>query len=158
MYKAALILGVVALLVAAGATLISPLCAPCAGIFLGLGAGYLACAFDKPASTSLSTKAGAIAGAAGGVGAVLGQLIGTGINAAIVGPAGAAEFSRMLGLPTSGPGFEQSYWIGLASSAVCLSLLDLLVMAGFGALGAFLWRQTAGKNVAPPSGASMAGG
>ncbi len=151
MVRAGLIVGVVALLVAAGATVISPLCAPCAGIFLGLGAGYLACAFDKPSSTSASSKAGAIAGAAGGVGAVLGQVLGTVINAAIVGPSGAAEFVRLLGLPTTGQGFEQSYWIGLVGSAACLSLLDLLLMAGFGVLGAFLWWQTTGKNAAPPA-------
>lgn len=157
MGKSALILGAVALFVAAGATVLSPLCAPCAVIFLGLGAGYLACVIDKPPAANASTRAGAIAGASGGVGAVLGQVLGTVINGLVMGPQGAEQFMRALGLPTSGPGFEQSYWFGMAGSALCLSLVDVLLMAAFGALGAYLWWQTAGKNAAPPAGQALAG-
>ncbi len=147
MYKSGLILGVVALFVAAGATLLSPLCAPCAAIFLGLGAGFLAGVFDKPSDNNAIAKVGAIGGAVGGSGAVLGQIIGAVINSYVMGPQGAQQFTQSLGLPTSGgPGFEGGYWVAVFGGAICLSLLDVLLMAGFGALGGLLWWQTTGKN------------
>ena len=66
MYRAGWIVGAVALFVAAGAALLSPVCAPCFSIFLGLGAGYLAGVFDKPATSTATSKVGAIGGAIAG--------------------------------------------------------------------------------------------
>lgn len=149
MYKSGLIIGGIALLVAAGATFLSPLCAPCAVIFLGLGAGYLSGLFDKPTTTNATTRAGATGGAVGGVGAVLGQVVGAVINGVLVGPQGAQQFSQLLGLPSGGPGYEQGYWIGVVGSALCFSLLDVALMAAFGALGGYVWWQTSGKNANP---------
>lgn len=48
MLKSGLIVGVVMIVLAIGSTLISPLCAPCVALLAGLGAGYLACVFDRP--------------------------------------------------------------------------------------------------------------
>jgi hypothetical protein len=150
-YKSGLILGALALFVAAGATLISPICAPCAVIFLGLGAGYLAGVFDNPATTNSATRAGAIGGAVGGAGAILGQILGAVLNNFIMGPQDLQTVYQNLGLPTGGPGVEQGYWIGVVGSAICSSLLDVLLMAAFGALGAYLWWQTTGKNLNRPA-------
>ncbi len=149
MYKAGLILGAVALFVAAGATLISPLCAPCAAVFLGLGAGYLAAVFEKPSTSNATTKVSAIGGAIGGVGAIVGQIVGTAINAAIVGPQGLEQIYQRLGVPTGNMDLGQTYWIGAIGGALCFSLLDIVLMAGFGALGGLLWWQSSGKNAAP---------
>lgn len=149
MVKSGLILGALALFVAAGATLISPLCAPCAAIFLGLGAGYLAGVFEKPLTSSATSRVGAIGGALGGVGAILGQIIGTVLNGFIVGPAGMEKIYQNLGLP-GGPSSAQVYYGGLVGGAVCFSLLDVLLMAGFGALGGLLWWRMNGRNAAPP--------
>ncbi len=152
MLKAGLITGLLAILVAAIATYFSPLCAPCAVIFLGAFAGYLAGVFDKPSTNNAATKAGALGGVIGGVGAIIGQIIGTAINGIFLGPQGAAEFGRNLGLPGSGgPGYEGGYWAGLVGGAVCFSILDILIMAGFGALGGMLWWQISGKNKEPSS-------
>ncbi len=152
MYRSGLILGIAALFVAAGATLVSPVCAPCAIVFLGLGAGYLAGVYEKPSTSSAASRVAAIGGALGGLGALLGQGLGTAINGALVGPQGAQRVSQVLGmqLPT-GAGFEQTYWILQVGTAACLGLLDVLLMAAFGALGGLLWWQTSGKNANPPA-------
>ncbi len=151
MYKSGLILAAVALFVAAGATLITPLCAPCAAVFLGLGAGYLSAVFEKPSTSNSTTRAGAIGGAIGGVGAILGQIIGTVINVAIVGPQGLQQMYERLGVPTGSMDLGRTYWIGAIGGAACFSLLDIVLMAGFGALGGLLWWQSSGKNAAPPA-------
>ncbi len=151
MYKSGMILAALSLFVAAGATLISPVCAPCAALFLGLGAGYLAGVFDKAPSNNAASKAGAIGGALAGIGALLGQVLGTVINATLVSPETIQKIYQNFGLPSAGPGFSQSYWVGLVGSAICLSVLDVLVMAGTGALGGMLWWQTTGKNARPPA-------
>ncbi len=145
MYRSGLIVGGLALIVAAGATLISPVCAPCVAIFLGLAAGYLASVFDKPATSASTSKAGAISGAIAGAGAILGQILGAVINSTIVGPQNLQAIYEKLGVPTSGMNIGQTYWIGMVGGTVCFSVLDVLVMAGFGAVGGLLWWRTTGK-------------
>lgn len=156
MYRAGWIVGAVALFVAAGAALLSPVCAPCFSIFLGLGAGYLAGVFDKPATSTATSKVGAIGGAIGGGGAILGQIIGALINSSIVGPEGLQNIYQKLGVPTASLNLSQTYWIGMVGGTLCFSVLDIIVMAGFGAVGGLLWWQTAGKNAAPPTPTAVA--
>ncbi len=146
MYKSGIILAVVALVIAVGLTLLSPICPPCAALFLGLGAGFLAGVFDKPQDNNESAKIGAIAGGIGGVGALLGQFAGAGLNAWLVGPEKAAQIMEQLGVDAGGQaGFGSGYWIGIVGSAVCVGLLDVALMAGFGAVGGLLWWQITGK-------------
>jgi hypothetical protein len=154
MIVAGLIVGVIALLVAAGATYLSPLCTPCAVLLFGAIAGFVAGVIDKPLTDSEAKRKGAIAGAIGGAGAVIGQMIGTAINVTFMGPEGASQFNQTLGLPSGGPGFNQGYWVGAIGGAVCFSLLDLLFMAGAGFLGGLLWWQMTGKKMNPPSDSS----
>ena len=157
MLKSGLILGVVALLLAIGAALLSPLCVPCLTLLLGLGAGYLAGAFDKPSEKRGSTKSGAIAGAIGGAGALIGQAVGAVINSQLVGPGGAIQLIRQLGiqLPSGATPTDiaTGYWGGVIGSTCCLGLFDVALMAGLGALGGLLWWQVAGskRSVLPPS-------
>ncbi len=151
MYRAGLILGGLALVVAAGATLISPLCAPCTAVFLGLAAGYLASVFDKPATSASTSKVGAISGAIAGAGAILGQIIGAVINSSIMGPDSLQSIYQKLGVNTAGMNVTQLYWLGIVGGALCFSVLDVLLMAGFGAVGGLLWWRTAGKNANPPT-------
>lgn len=150
MYKSALITGLVALVLSAGAVLLSPLIVPCClAPFLGLAAGFVAGLFDKPLTGGASSKSGAIGGALGGIGAVLGQITGAVINAVSMGPEAAAQVARSMGLPGGGSGFEGGYWFGVFGGAVCFSLFDVMLMAGLGALGGLLWWQLIGKNAAP---------
>ena len=151
MYKAALILGFVALFVTLGATLLSPVCTPCTAVVLGAGVGYLAGVFEKPRSSNASASTGAISGAVGGIGAAVGLIAGTTINALIVGPEGAQQLLQQLNLPSTGPSLSQGYWFGVVGSGLCFGVLDVLLMAAFGALGGFLWWQIRGKNANPAS-------
>ena len=157
MLKSGLILGVVALLLAIGAALLSPLCVPCLTLLLGLGAGYLAGAFDKPSEKRGSTKSGAIAGAIGGAGALIGQAVGAVINSQLVGPGGAIKLIRQLGiqlpLGATPADIATGYWGGVIGSTCCLGLFDVALMAGLGALGGLLWWQMSGskRSVLPPS-------
>lgn len=149
MFKSGLIIGVVALLLAIGAALLSPLCVPCLTLLLGLGAGYLAGAFDKPFDNRGSARSGAIAGAIGGIGALIGQAVGAVINSQIVGAEGAIRLIRQLGiqlpLGTTPADIAAGYWGGMIGSTCCLGLFDVALMAGLGALGGLLWRQMSGS-------------
>lgn len=149
MLKSSLIFGIVAFILGAGITLLSPLCVPCVAIFLGLGAGAVAGAFEKPRSTSASAKIGALSGVFSGIGAILGQMIGSGFNAMIVGPEAAQQFMQQFGmtLPTSG-NFDAAYYFGVFGSACCIGLLDLMIIAGLGAVGGLLWWQITGQKQA----------
>ena len=149
MLKSGLIVGVVTLVLATGAVLLSPLCVPCLAIVAGLAAGYLAGVFDKPSESGATTKTGAAAGAIGGAGALIGHLLGGLGNALILGPEGGAAFAQMLGLPaTTDP---VPYYTGVFGSACCLGLVEVAIMAGLGALGGVLWYQTTGKKNAAPA-------
>ena len=140
MVKSGLIFAAVSLLVAFLVTLLLPYCVPCLAPFLAVGAGYLAGVFSQPADQASAAKAGAAAGALGGAGALLGHLLGGAANALLVGPEGAVETLRGLGLPAADltPGMYYGVTFGLA---VCLGLIEIALMAGVGALGGLLWWQ-----------------
>jgi len=144
MIKAGLILGAVMLVLGVGGSLISPICVPCLAVVAGIGAGYLAAVYDKPLTSGGAAKSGAVAGAIGGAGALLGQIIGGILNAIIVGPQGAIDMLEQFGLPAS---YDPNlYYISFIGSGVCFGVLDIVLMAGLGALGGILWLQIAGKN------------
>ncbi len=145
MIKAGLILGAVMLVLGIGGSLISPVCVPCLAVIAGIGAGYLASVFDKPLTSGGGAKVGAVAGAIGGVGALLGQIIGSILNSVLVNPQAVMEMMEQLGFPTTyyDPTLIQISQIG---GGVCLGVLNIVLMAGLGALGGILWQQIAGKN------------
>lgn len=99
MSKSGLIMAAIALVLAIGGTVVSPLCTPCLVLFLGAGAGYLAGIFDKPVEKSAATKSGALAGLIGGVGALLGQAGGSVINGIMVAPRARHNFCGNWGFP-----------------------------------------------------------
>ncbi|RJP49290.1 MAG: hypothetical protein C4583_12915 [Anaerolineaceae bacterium] len=150
MKKSALILGVIAFVVALGGTIITPFCTPCLAIFVGAFAGYLAGVFDKPVEKSVAVKSGAFAGLLAGIGAVLGQIVGAVINGASVGPEGAMQIMRQLGLSGGAGDVSIVYWTSLVVSTACFAILNLGLMAGMGALGGLLWNQFNNKSVPPP--------
>ena len=139
MIKAGFIAGAVALvLVLASAATISPFCALCPGILVGLGAGYLAGIFDKPVDGKQGAKSGAIAGAIAGALGILGNIGAGVINAAVLAPSGNAAIMEMLGLPPADP---TTIWIGQIAVACCIGLFNVALMAGLGAGGGALWFQ-----------------
>ena len=144
MIKAGLILGAVMLVLGIGGSLLSPLCVPCLAVMAGVGAGYLAGVWEKPLTSGDSAKVGAIAGAIGGAGALLGQIIGGILNAILVDPQQMMRMMEQFGLPAN---YDSNFFlIGQIGGAVCFGLLDIVLMAGLGALGGILWLQIAGKN------------
>lgn len=146
MLKSGLIIGIVAFVIGVAITLLSPLCVPCLAIFLGLAAGGLTGVFDKPLDNRAAAKSGALAGGIGGIGAVLGQMTGAGINSVLVGPEAAQQVLRQFGMPVPTAGdFGAAYYLGVFSSACCIGLLDLALMAGLGAVGGLLWWQMTGQ-------------
>jgi hypothetical protein len=150
MLRSGLIAAAAMLVLAIGVTLLSPYCVPCVALLIGLGAGGLAGMFDKPANGGASAQSGAEAGALGGLGAILGHLIGGGLNAVLVGPGGAARVLSQIGV--SEPGMTPtSYYAFTFGGACCLGLLEVLLMAGLGALGGLLWWQMRGKSAAGPA-------
>lgn len=146
MVKSGLIFGIVALLLFIGsATIISPLCAPCLGLFLGLGAGYLAGSFDKPANVNESTRKGAIAGAIAGSLGLVGGMIGGVINGLILNPSDLNSIYQLLGVPN--PFTSQSnIWTFQLVGGFCIGLFDIAFMAILGLAGGALWYQITGKN------------
>lgn len=143
MLKSGLIVGVAALVFGFAATFVTPLCAPCVALFAGLGAGYLAALFDKPASQDAATKAGASAGAVAAVLGLVGNMIAAVVNSIVVGPAGAAQMAQTLGLPTGGDPqvLATSYYASAYLLPCCIALFDVGLMAGLGALGGMLWHR-----------------
>ncbi|MBN1920947.1 MAG: hypothetical protein JW892_06865 [Anaerolineae bacterium] len=150
MVKSGLIFGAVMLVVALGVTLLSPLCVPCAALFIGLGAGYVAGVFDKPRTNQAALKSGALAGVIAGAGGFIGQAIGTAINASVMSPDQVMELMRQFGIDASQMGGANvGYWGGLIGSAVCGGIFAVLLAAGLGAIGGILWWQMTGKNANP---------
>jgi hypothetical protein len=66
-----------------------------------------------------------------------------------VGPEGAQQLLNSFGAPSAyssavGPG----YYFGVIGSAICFSLINVILMVLLGALGGLLWWQISGKNSA----------
>jgi len=157
MLKSAAILAVVSLVLAFGVTLVMPACVPCAGLMLGFGAGVLASVFDKPSDAGAAAKVGAGAGALASVGAIVAQMAGAGLNAVLVGPEGAAQLMEQWGMEMGTDAASRvGYWTGAAGSALCLSALDVALMAGLGALGGLAWRGLAAGRAGSPGTGSEA--
>ena len=146
MLKSGLITGAIAIFLAAGFSLISPICVPCIALLLGAGAGYLNGVFDRPSAQNSALKAGAGSGAIGGGGALVGHLIGGALNAVVVGPESVRQMLEQFGLSASDD--PVVYYGGVFGGACCLGLFEIVLMAGLGALGGLLWWQMTGKNMA----------
>lgn len=147
MTRAGLIGAVVIFLLALGLSFVSGLIVPCCAIVIGLGAGYLAAMWDRPAQNQLAVKNGAIAGAIAGVGALLGQVAGTLGNAMMLGPNGAMDTMRQLGMDVGNVGVDPTmFYVSSVGTGCCFGLFSLVLMAGLGALGGVIWWQTTGKN------------
>lgn len=146
MWKAGIIIGIAAFVLAlAAAAGISPLCGLlCVSPVAGAVAGYLAGAFDKPATGEGGAKSGAIGGAVGGVGAFLGQAMAGVINALFAKQI-AAFAGRTFGTATD----VNTVRLGALGWGLCGGVVDIVIMAGLGALGGYLWYQFVGSKAAP---------
>lgn len=144
-----LIFGILALLLVLGITaVITPCLTPCATVLLGLAAGYVALAVDKPQTMEPRIKKGALAGGLAGIGAALGQVIGGIINGVWQTSSGGQQFFEGLGLPMD----SATIWTSQIIYMCVLVVVHFGIMAGLGAAGAAIWSKM--HPVAPPPPAS----
>jgi hypothetical protein len=148
MVRSGLIFGAVSfILVLGSAVLITPFCAPCLGVILGLAAGYLACVYDKPISSGEGVRKGAVAGAIAGSLGFLGGMIGGVINGALLNPSNLEAVYKTLGMPVVNID-QTTIWTLQLVGAACIGLFNIGWMAILGVAGGALWYQMRGKNQA----------
>ena len=145
MKKATLIVGIGAFVVSLGLTLLFPLCTSCFALLVGPVAGLLAVYWGYPTEEQQAAGIGAQAGALAGVGLLAGQVLGGLLNAILVGPEGAAEIYRSLGLNIAEPSNIVAYYLGVVGGQMCCALVNVGIMAGLGALAAFLYFKSSNR-------------
>ena len=147
MVKSGLIFGAIsAILILASATILTPLCAPCLGLFLGILAGYVAGIFDKPTTSRDAVRKGGIAGVITGGLALAGSLLAGIINGAIINPSNLDAFYRTLGINNI-PIDPTTIWIGQITGGCCIGLFNVFWMGILGVAGGALWFQISGKKL-----------
>lgn len=144
MVKSGLVMGAVMLVLAlAAGAIITPLCTPCIAIFIGLGAGYLAGVFDKPALQSDAFRKGAVAGTIAGIFGIIGQVIAALVNATLL----PQFLGRAFHQPNLTP---QVVLLGQLGTAFCVGLFNILLLAGLGVGGAAFWYAIQNRTQTPP--------
>ena len=127
-------------------------CGPLWAVAVGVAAGYLAGVFVKPADAGTAAGRGAGAGAIAGVGALIGQIIAALVNNTLIrqDPEAAMEVYKMLGIENVSPDVLGSAtgMIGTLIGGGCWGMLDLILIAAFGALGGFLWFRFSARKAA----------
>ncbi len=143
MIKSGLIFGAgMFFLVLLFATFGSPFCSLCLAILMGLGAGYVACVFDKPSISPDATKKGAAAGAITGGMAVLSQMIAAAIVSLLYQTNQSMYVSLCPGTQLPDPG---TFWVLQLLMGCCVALVNIGVSAGLGAAGSAIWFSSVGK-------------
>ena len=146
MWKSGIIVGIAAFVLALAASAgVSPLCGMlCVAPIAGLAAGYLAGVFDKPVGGEGGAKTGALGGLVGGVGAFLGQVVAGVVNAMF-----APQIAELMGNTFNIPTDVDATRMAALGWGVCGGAVDIVLMAGLGALGGYLWWQITGSKAAP---------
>ena len=143
MIKSGLIFGAgMFLLVLLSSTFATPFCALCVAVLMGLGAGYVAGAFDKPSTSPDATKKGAIAGAITGGMAILAQIAAAVISSLLYQTNQSYYVSLCPGTKLPDPG---AYWIIQLLMGSCLAVVNVGIAAGLGIAGGTIWFSTNGK-------------
>lgn len=143
MIKAGFIGAVVGFIYVMGLTLLSPFCTICFTPLLGVGVGYVAGWFDKPAKMESSLSRGTVAGVITGLGVVIGQLLAAVVNGVLVTNSEQLPLlMREIGLSDFVIANPNEYWQAtLAVTSFC-GIFNLALIAGLGALGCVIWFQT----------------
>lgn len=142
MIKAGLLGAVFGFIYTMAITLFSPFCTVCFTPLLGLGVGYLAGWADTPASFEASLRRSAVAGGITGLAVIVGQMAATLVNGVLV--TNAEQLPKMLeefGLGQFAVIDSTQYWqTTIIANSIC-SVLNLVIVAGLGALGGLIWFQ-----------------
>jgi hypothetical protein len=151
MKKTALIFGICSFFLFLVLTVILACLTPCLALLLGGGAGWLAAYWTKPRDPNSAAITGAQAGALSGIGALLGQAVGGLVQSQFVTPdmlAQVTEFYESLGFEGVTVPLDSTFFGTLIGGQACCGLLNLGLMAGLGALAAFLhFRYSDGRTI-----------
>ncbi len=146
MKKSGFIIGGIALVFSLAVTLLSPFLLPCITPILGIAAGYMAGVFELSPTKTDAIKSATKSGLLGGIGMLVGQVIGAVLNGLLVGPEGVVQVLSSLGLSAGSPAYiAKSYWLFMFIGTACISLFNIVLMAGLGALGGLIWWQFSGR-------------
>jgi hypothetical protein len=152
MLKSGIIFGVIGFLLTLLISLVSPICSICVAIGLGLAAGYVAGVNDRPLANDASLRGGLIAGALTGGLMIPGGIIAAVINAGSMQGGGGQALTDVFGLP---PQPAEVIWAAQLFAGCCIGLINLGILAGFGAGGGALWfrqnREPGGGEPIPPA-------
>lgn len=142
MIKAGLIGAGVGFIYIMSLTLLNPFCTLCFTPFLGVGVGYGAGWFDRPARAESSLSRGTIAGGIASFGVIIGQMMAALINGILVtNSKQLPELMREIGLSQFTVTNSDEYWQAtLAVNSFC-SVFNLALIVGLGALGGMIWFQ-----------------
>jgi hypothetical protein len=146
MLKSGIIFGVIGFVLTLLLSLVSPICSVCVAIGLGLGAGYVAGVYERPLTNEAGLRAGLIAGGLTGGLMIPGGIIAAVINAGAMQGTGGQAFTELFGLP---PQQTEVIWAAQLIASCCVGLINLGILAGFGAGGGALWFS---RNRAPVGG------
>ena len=119
-------------------------------LILGVAAGYVSGLFDKPTISNDAIQKAAGAGAIAGVGALIGQMAGGALNSLVFDPVMYESVFESFGV--YGSYDPDTFLIISIITACCLGIIDVALMALFGAFGGFLWFRTSGQKEVDTSG------
>lgn len=150
MVKAGLIGSLVGFIYMMSLTLLSPFCTLCFTPVLGIGTGYVAGWFDKPAKVESSLSRGTVAGILTGIGVLAGQILAAVVNGVLV--TNSEQLPRLMqdiGLSDFVITNPNEYWQATLTVTSFCGIFNLALIAGLGALGGAIWFQT--RRSTPPS-------
>lgn len=129
-------------------TLISPFCTLCLTPLLGIGVGYLAAHLDRPTRLEASLSRGGIAGSIAGSGVLVGQMLATVVNGILITNSETLPiFMRQMGLSQLFIADPDEYWQAIITTSSFCSLINLILVAGLGALGSLIWFQRQRRHI-----------
>jgi MFS family permease len=139
MNKSAFLFGIASFFLFLAIALLFPLCGLCIAVLIGAAAGWLAAYWSKPPDENSAASIGAVTGVIAGVGAVVGQTVGSILNARAIGTEGIIQFWEAFGFQGLPPITEGQLLVSAISAGACCGVVNVAIMAGFGALAGFLY-------------------
>ena len=150
--RSGLLFGVFAFFSNLGLGILLAICTPLCGLVWGIGAGIAAVAWnDRAGGPESPARDGGIAGGIAGVGALAGVVLGMVLMFTVFGGQDAAvelsnEFYGQYGFDLPAGQFDSSLqWVGLAFTACCLGVFNVLILAGAGAAAAAVFAKRRGN-------------
>jgi hypothetical protein len=151
MIRSGIIVGVLAVVVFSITGILVGLCEPIEAMIMGLAAGVLAAILDKPGNGKQASLRGGVAGLIASLFSVIGGIAGYLIRTYLVMPSDPSRSleEQLLGIEQAGgtTTINVSHFVSIS----CCSVTDVILFAGLGALGGFVWYKVKGDSVKTPT-------